>query len=107
MQTSLFQDVFLNYRFSHSKESTDIFPEYPENASEIKFVRLFHIKKGANFTLNMTKNDLRTWLSAMRDLLTFTSDHQQMQQYQQDSTLPAQVSGTDSTSHPCRLLVLR
>lgn len=42
----------------------------------------------------------------MRDLLTFTSNHQQMQQYQQDSTLPTQASGTASTSHRCRLLAL-
>lgn len=33
----------------------------------------------------MTNYVVTTWLSVMRDLLTFTSDHQQMQQSHQDS----------------------
>lgn len=55
------------------------------------------------FLLFKKKNFL--WiLSVMRDLLTLTSDHWQMQQCQGDSTHPTQVSGTASAYRPGCLL---
>lgn len=68
--------------------------------------KLTYIGKHEHFAPNKANNDLTTRLPAMRDLLTFTSDHQQMHQYRGDSPLPTQASGAASASHPCRLFAL-
>lgn len=68
--------------------------------------KLTYTGKQGHFAPDIANNDLTTRLPAMCDLLTFTSDHQQVHQYRWDSPLPTQASGVASASHPCCLFAL-